>query len=134
MQYRIFTDGGSRGNPGRAAIGITIDQENKRIWELGEQIGVATNNVAEYTAVLRALRQCLLLSPTPSKILFFCDSLLVVRQLTHRFKIKNQDLLALAQEAWQLIQKIGCPVEFTHVLRHLNANADTLVNRALDEV
>ncbi len=132
MKYVIHTDGGSRGNPGEAAIGVVIEAEGKTVWECSKALGITTNNVAEYTAVTTALTQALQLFPAPGSIEFYLDSLLVVQQLSHRYKINNEALRELAQKAWSLIEQLACPVHFTHVLRHKNAQADLLVNQALD--
>lgn len=132
MKYVIHTDGGSRGNPGEAAIGVVIEAEGTTVWECSKALGITTNNVAEYTAVTTALTQALQLSPAPGSIEFYLDSLLVVQQLSHRYKINNEALRELAQKAWCLIEQLACPVHFTHVLRHKNAQADLLVNQALD--
>lgn len=134
MTYVIHTDGGSRGNPGEAGIGVVIESNGKKIWEHGESIGVTTNNVAEYSAVVTALEYARTLSPTPTQIEFYLDSLLVVQQLMRRYKINNQDLRVLAERAWTLMNELSCPIRFTHVLRHKNADADRLVNTALDSL
>ncbi len=132
MNFNIHTDGGSRGNPGNAAIGIVVEVEKKIVWEKSKAIGVTTNNVAEYTAVVEALDYLSSLSPAPESVHFYLDSLLVVQQLSKRYKINSEPLLLLAQKSWQLIDTLGCPVEFTHVLRDKNKQADALVNKALD--
>lgn len=132
MQYSIHTDGGSRGNPGSAAIGVVIETSGQKVWEHAKAIGVTTNNIAEYTAVVAALEHCLTLSPAPTKIIFYLDSLLVVQQLSRRYKINNDNLKQLALKAWNLMSTLDCPIEFLHVLRHKNKEADALVNQALD--
>lgn len=134
MQYSIHTDGGSRGNPGEAAIGVVIENTEGKVWELAKAIGVTTNNIAEYTAVVEALEHSLSLIPAPTEITFYLDSLLVVQQLSRRYKINNENLKILATKAWSLIATLTCPVTFTHVLRHKNKDADALVNEALDSL
>lgn len=133
MNYIVHTDGGSRGNPGNAAIGIIIKNElGELIWEVGERIGITTNNVAEHSAVRRALQYFVESKLHPEKISFFLDSLLVVQQLSHNYKIKKKDLAEIATETWSLVAKLSCPVTFTHIYREKNAGADKLVNQALD--
>ncbi len=135
MHYIVHTDGGSRGNPGPAAIGVTIaTKAGESVWQHGEAIGVTTNNVAEYRAVTTAMEHLLTLSPAPTQVDFVLDSLLVVQQLSGRYKINNADLKILASQVWQVMKQLACPVRFSHVLRHKNADADALVNQALDAV
>lgn len=133
MKYTIYTDGGSRGNPGPAAIGIVIKDGVNEVWSTGEVIGKTTNNIAEYTAVLRALKH-LQDSPPPNLTTasFFLDSLLVVEQLNGRYKIKNSGLLPFFTQIQTLRQSLGIPTFFSYVPRAKNAQADGLVNQALD--
>lgn len=131
----IHTDGGSRGNPGPAAIGVTADAGNKRLFQLGEKIGETTNNVAEYTAVIRALEELSNQKIQADKITFILDSELIVKQLLGLYRIKDAKLQTLNQQAKEFIshfQQQGSVVTFTHVLRHLNKDADKLLNLALD--
>lgn len=135
MKYRVHTDGGSRGNPGPAAVGIVIEDENDtNVWQYGEAIGVTTNNIAEHTAVLRALEYIQKQSAHIESVEFFLDSLLVVEQLSRRYKIKKEELKQIADASWRIIAALPCPVSFTHVLRHKNKQADALVNQALDSL
>jgi ribonuclease HI len=90
MILTIFTDGASRGNPGHASYGFSIsDEKGKTVYEQGKYIGVATNNVAEYLAVLNALIHVNEYIPEVSAVNFFADSRLVVEQLSGRFQIKK---------------------------------------------
>jgi len=135
MQLIVHTDGGSRGNPGQAAIGVTIEDENgNSVWEAGESIGITTNNVAEHSAVRRALEYIVSEGLHPDKVLFLLDSLLVAQQLSRRYKINKPELSVLAHQSWGFIEQLSCPVQFTHVLREKNKEADALVNRALDSL
>jgi ribonuclease HI len=133
--FHIFTDGGSRGNPGQAAIGIVIKDENNEILhEIGETLGVATNNTAEYTAVIHALKYVIEQIKEKTcevSLSFFLDSELVVRQLTGIYKIKDDNLNNLAMTINKL-KKNFKNITFTHVRRELNKEADALVNKALD--
>lgn len=132
----VFTDGGSRGNPGQAAIGVYItDESEKNIYSFGERLGVATNNVAEYKAVIAALSWLVNNKELVSKykkINFYLDSLLLVSQLNGIYKIKNPQLKELyftVREKETLLLK---GIQYFHVPREKNKNADRLVNMALD--
>lgn len=139
-QLTIHTDGGSRGNPGPAAVGIVIlgekDQE-RFLFEHSETIGDQTNNVAEYMGVIIALRLCLQKEFSADTFNFILDSELIVRQITGQYRIKEPHLQQLASEVRHLIddlknkQLLGS-VNFRHVLRAENKGADRLVNQALD--
>ncbi len=142
-KFTIHTDGGSRGNPGPAAIGVVIenlhghlvkqDAHVKR--EYGEYIGVTTNNVAEYQAVIFALKKLkqLIGSEKAEKahLVFYMDSELLVKQLNHEYKVKEENIQKLFLEVHNLRLDFG-KVEFKHVLRGKNTEADRLVNEALD--
>ena len=131
MKLIIHTDGGARGNPGPAAIGVVIEQESgKKVEEFGKQIGEATNNVAEYFAVLEALRNIKGIEAT--EIDFFLDSVLVVNQLNGKFKVKDSKLRDLLMRVRTLEQEVGGKVQYYVVPRERNRRADFLVNRALD--
>ncbi len=137
ISFTINTDGGSRGNPGPAAIGIVIRDATKVILhEVKQYIGIKTNNFAEYTAVKEALsflQNSLKEKTCEAKAEFILDSELVVRQLTGAYKVKDPTLLGLYQEIKKM-QSSFKSVEFTHVRREFNKEADVLVNKALDEI
>ncbi len=128
----IYTDGGSRGNPGRAAIGAVIG--NKKY---GELIGIATNNIAEYKAVIFALKKAKQLlgkeKSGETELEMNMDSELVYKQLTGQYKLKEESLWPLFIEIWNTKQEFK-KVEFFHVLREKNREADKLVNQALDGI
>ncbi len=130
----IFSDGGSRGNPGEAAVGVVFLENKEVIKEIKEKIGVTTNNVAEYTAVIYGLKWLLDNSSfnKKNKINWFLDSKLVVEQLNGRWKVKDLQLKKLRDQALYLLKKLNQPIEFTHVPREKNQHADRLVNQALD--
>lgn len=131
----LFGDGGSRGNPGEAAYGFAVFQNEKKIYEEGRRIGIATNNVAEYTAVIKALEWVLRHYTNNAESLeFFLDSMLVVNQMNGKFKIKNENLRDLVYSAKVLIRKIDKPVSFTAIPREKNTAADRMVNLALDNL
>jgi ribonuclease HI len=137
MQLHVFCDGGARGNPGPAAIGFVIkDSSGKILKEKGKFIGQTTNNVAEYRAVIEALKwlsQPSTINHQPSLITFFLDSRLVVNQLNGLFKIKNENLRGLVIEVRQLEQMIGGNVVYRFIKREKNLEADRLVNEILDQ-
>ncbi len=133
----INTDGGARGNPGPAGIGFLIrDPQNATLKKGKAFIGIATNNVAEYTALIHALKaaQALIPSPDSASLQIFMDSELIVRQLNGLYAVRAQDLLPLYKEVKSLLSGFAS-VTITHVRRSDNfqAQADRLVNEALDE-
>ncbi len=129
----IYSDGGARGNPGPAAIGLLIcDEKNEPLFEHGETIGETTNNVAEYTAVIVALDFAR--KHKPDEISYFVDSELVARQLSGQYKVKTPHILALYKQVKDQ-EKNFKKITFTQVPRtHEKLRyVDRLVNRALDE-
>lgn len=131
MNLILHTDGGARGNPGPAAIGVVIaNDKNEAIKTIKEYIGEGTNNQAEYKALLKGLSEASELGA--ESVTCFLDSELVVKQLNGLYKIKEPGLQVLAMEALKLKNKFKS-VEFKHVRREQNAHADQLVNEALDE-
>lgn len=134
MNLVINTDGASRGNPGPASYGYLIKENGVILHEEGKQIGINTNNVAEYTAVLKAFEYILenFTSTTPHKIEVVADSKLVVEQLSGRYKIKSPHLLILIQQIKALESQLG-EVTYRSVLRHLNKEADRLANLAFEK-
>ena len=125
----IHTDGGARGNPGPAAIGVVIELDGKK-HQFKEYIGETTNNQAEYRAVILALEKAATLSANEVDI--FLDSELVQQQLSGNYKVKNKDLAPLFVKVWNLSQQFK-RVKYTHVRREDNKLADKLVNQAFDE-
>lgn len=132
MKLKIFTDGGSRGNPGDAGIGIVVYNNTEVIYEFSGYIGTATNNEAEYQAVVKALEWVEENKKDISELDFFLDSKLVVEQLNKNWKIKEPRMHVFAQNCWELITKLDFNPSFTHVKREKNKEADALVNQALD--
>lgn len=130
----IHCDGGSRGNPGPAASAFVVyDTNGELIHELGKYLGVTTNNIAEYTAVLLAVKWLKTAGLGIDEIEFVLDSELVVRQLTGVYKIKNENLRSLALEIAVLTKKLDYKISYRNVLREKNKEADLLVNKTLDE-
>lgn len=125
-----FTDGGARGNPGPAAIGVVIKDDQDHVIEMfGKYIGEATNNVAEYSALLAAVERARALSAT--HLTCYMDSELVVKQMRREYKVKNEHLARLFVKIWNVVQGFE-RVDFKHVRREKNKDADAQVNAALD--
>ena len=130
MKARLSTDGGARGNPGPAAYGYVLEAEDGTVLAAhGERIGVATNNVAEYSALIAGLEKALELDVDDLDVI--SDSELLVKQMTGEYRIKNETLQDLAHDARRLARKIG-RVTYKAVRREHNELADRLVNEALD--
>lgn len=134
QKITVFTDGGARGNPGPAAIGVQyLTEKSEVLAELSEAIGDTTNNVAEYMAVKRALEQLgdLVADTKGMQVSLYLDSQLVERQLNGAYKIKDVNLKTYA-EAIKVLEHEFASVTYTHVPRSENKEADRLVNEALD--
>ena len=131
----IHTDGGARGNPGPAAIGVVIETERKILHQFGKTIGDTTNNVAEYTAVIEALTYLKELRGKryELRIHFLLDSKLVVEQLNGNYKIKDSKLRELSFKVRTLEQEVRGVITYSVIPREKNKQADLLVNQALDE-
>lgn len=133
MKLILYTDGASRGNPGHASYGFTIsDDSGKLIYEEGKYIGITTNNVAEYKAVLEAFRWIKENIKESVQIELFADSKLVAEQLSGKWKIKHPNLKPLFEEIKILEMQLGGVIH-THVPREKNSIADSLANQALDK-
>ena len=131
MKARLFTDGGSRGNPGPAASAYVLEAEDGTVLDArGEPIGVATNNVAEYRALVAGLSKAAELKVDELEVV--SDSELLVKQMRGEYKIKNTALIDLSFEAKRHERRIGA-VSYTAVRREHNELADRLVNDALDQ-
>ena len=129
----VNTDGGSRGNPGPAAIGVVIkDETGKIVGSISRRINETTNNVAEYSAVIAALEWIKENLNRETIIQFFIDSALVVNQLNGLFKIKNPDIRNLVLKVRILEQGIASKIIYNQIPREKNQEADLLVNKALD--
>lgn len=130
MSYSLYTDGGARGNPGPAASGFVIYDDEKIIARKGKYLGVATNNQAEYNAILAGLEKAHQLKL--NELDCFLDSELVVKQLKLEYKVKNRDLAPLFLKVWNLSNKFK-RIKFHHIPREKNKEADALVNEILDK-
>jgi len=136
-EITINTDGGARGNPGPAAIGITAKARDKTLFEISEYVGQQTNNVAEYTAVIHALHHLNEHQVSADNCSFILDSELIIRQIVGQYRVKEVHLQTLVAEVHRLIKELKDKgrlknITFRHVLRAENKRADQLVNRALD--
>ncbi len=129
----LFSDGGSRGNPGQAAIGCIIEDPLKGtvLKEYKDRIGIETNNVAEYRALIEGLK--LAKQFQPNRLICHLDSELVVRQLNGQYQVKMQTLKPYFEEVQELAAELP-DVIFAHIPREDNYRADALVNQALDEM
>jgi len=127
--FLLYADGGSRGNPGEAAFGAVISEGGKVVVELSERIGVATNNVAEYSGLIAGLRAINRLDPK-AEVLVRMDSKLIVEQMSGNWKIKNPEMRKMAIQA----RDAHSPelIKYEWIPRELNTDADSLVNLALD--
>jgi ribonuclease HI len=130
VKATLWTDGGARGNPGPAAYGYVLEAEDGTVLAAeGKAIGEATNNVAEYSALLAGLAKAVELQVPEVEVV--SDSELLVKQMTGEYRVKNEALRSLSLEASRLARQIG-KVSYTAVRREHNELADRLVNEALD--
>ncbi len=128
----IYSDGGARGNPGPAGIGAVISEKNKVIHEVSEYIGEATNNQAEYRALIAALKWVKENIKEIAGIQCYLDSELVVKQLNGHYKLKNSGLKELFWEIKDFIMEFQNNINFHYIPRTQNKRADQLVNMAID--
>jgi len=130
VKAKLSTDGGARGNPGPAAYGYVLEAEDGTVLDArGKMIGVATNNVAEYRALIAGLEKAVELGIGELEVV--SDSELLVKQMQGEYRVKNEALRELNDEANSLERKLG-RVRYTAVRREHNELADKLVNEALD--
>lgn len=130
MRARLFTDGGARGNPGPAAFAYVLEAADGTVLDArGEAIGVATNNVAEYRALVAGLEQAAQVGVSELEVV--SDSELLVKQMRGEYRVKNAALRELSLAAARLGREIGT-VRYTAVRREHNELADRLVNETLD--
>ena len=133
MILKIYTDGGSKGNPGPASIGMVFYLNGQKVFHRHEKIGVATNNDAEYTALIRALESLesqMSKLGNVGKIEFYSDSRLMVNQVNGMFKVKNGKIKEYILKIRGLEQEINRPIFYHLIPRERNSEADSLVNSA----
>lgn len=133
-KIKVYTDATAKGNPGPSGLGIVIKDESDEILLTHKQyIGKATNNQGEYTALLESLKLLKNLNTEYDFIEFYSDSLLMVNQLTGKYKIKDKYLMRNAMNFWDGINKLGKKHSITYIPREQNAIADKLANEATRE-
>ncbi len=131
MTVHAWTDGAARGNPGEAGIGVLMrDEAGNDLHSFGGYLGVTTNNVAEYRALIHCLKTAAGLRC--SMLVVHSDSQLVVRQMLGEYKVKDKKLALLHREAQKLLQALPFTVRFVHIDRELNRDADLLANAGID--
>jgi len=130
QNYRLYSDGACRGNPGEGGAGAVItDDKGKVIWEGKEYLGHCTNNIAEYKALILGLRGAL--ASGCKKLDVYLDSELLARQINGAYRVKNENLKVLMQDVRSLLSCFDS-IQVKHVLRSHNAQADRLANLAID--
>ena len=126
---KIFCDGACRGNPGPAAIGVVATGENgEEVFTISQKIGIATNNIAEWSALLEASRE--LKKRNIDQVDIYLDSELVVKQMKGVYKVKNEELKKLKAQVVKELEKINWTIQ--HIPREKNSKADKLANLAFD--
>ena len=130
MRHQVFCDGASRSNPGDASIGVSILLDGKEVHAISKKIGIATNNEAEYQALIDGLNFCI--DNSIKEIDVFLDSNLVVEQVNKNYKVKAENLKVLNSKVDELIQEFNF-IKINHVYREKNKRADQLANMALDK-
>ena len=129
--YRVRTDGASRGNPGPSAIGVSVlDPSGNEIATASESIGIATNNVAEYRALIRAVE--MMVELRAQEVEFLLDSELIVKQMNGDYRVRNPKMQDLHAEATRGLGRIS-KTTLRHIPREENHRADALANQALDQ-
>ena len=128
--FKIWTDGGSRGNPGPSGVGgVILSPENKILVEISEYIGIQTNNYAEYSALHLTLLKCLEFKI--NKVEVFMDSELIIRQMNGKYICKSNNLKSIYESIKEILSKFES-ITFKHIPRKLNRHADSLANKAMD--
>jgi len=132
----IFTDGGARGNPGPAALGVFIeDEKHRELARIGKTLGEATNNAAEYAAILEGFNWALANKEkfNIESLNFYMDSQLAYSQLSGLYKVKNPKIREFVFEIRKIEAELKIPIFYSHIPREKNTKADFMVNQALDK-
>ncbi len=133
-KLEIYTDGGSRANPGESACAFVVFKDKTLIFEKGFYLGIKTNNEAEYLGVLESLKWLKKqLHSSIASVYYYLDSKLVVEQLSGHWKIKDPKMRDLNQECQKILSTLNFSINFHHIPREENALADELVNLTLDQ-
>lgn len=137
MVYTLYADGGARGNPGPAGAGaVVFDAIGKRVVEVADYLGNATNNIAEYEAIIRGLKKLHESFPEghfkTHEVVVRMDSKLVIEQMRGAYKVKHPNLIPRYLEVKNIIARHFTHVSFEHVPREKNKDADALANKAMD--
>lgn len=130
MKHQVFCDGASRSNPGDASIGVSISLDGKEIHTISREIGIATNNEAEYQALIDGLNYCI--ENSINEVDVFLDSKLVIEQVNKNYKVKAHNLKEFNSQVENMIKEFKY-IEFNHIYREDNKRADQLANLALDK-
>jgi ribonuclease HI len=126
---KLFCDGASKGNPGPASIGVYGEKDGKEFFSISKAIGTATNNVAEWTALLNGLQKCIELNEKQVNV--FLDSELVVKQYNGQYKTKHPDLIPIKTKVMEIARTFE-KIQIQHVRREYNKIADRLANKAFE--
>jgi len=135
MDLKIYTDGGSRGNPGISGYGLAVyDNNDNLLYQEAKFLGVKTNNEAEYLGLIAALNWLVENQDkfNPSSVNFFSDSQLLVRQIQGKYKVKSPNLIHLYQASKDLLSQVNSTCTFNDIRRGYNQIADSLANEAMD--
>ncbi len=130
MNYEIYTDGGARGNPGPGALGVVIKKDSEIILKKSKYLGKTTNNQAEYYAIIEGLKEAK--SEKIKEIECYLDSELIVKQLSGEYRVKDKKLIPLYNKVVELKEEF-LDIDFIHIPRSKNKEADFLVNEELDK-
>lgn len=128
----INIDGGSRGNPGQAATGLVVADNDEVIHQSGRYLGLCSNNVAEYQALIDALLWLRWTDRKPDQVILYSDSELIVKQVLGKYKVKQAHLQVFYQQVKFLLDCFDYQIEIKHIKRDKNKAADSLVNSVLD--
>ena len=135
MKVSVYTDGGSRGNPGPSGFGVVVSDDNNRpITQISKYIGVATNNESEYSALVEALSWLRdnVSTLDITDVVFYADSQLLVRQMQGKYKVKAPNIIPLYTKASTILKSLNISYNFRDIPRDQNSLADELANQAMD--